>query len=211
MRRTLLGAALVVLSFQVAQAVTVNYNFDDGLQGWTNDDPFQPFGGTLEHSTTGGNLGGYMFAIDTQPFGLLVRAPAAVAGDLTKTRFTWDVLLPTTSRNSTGIFIEGQDGSIYNSDQGLTSATLGSWFSKSVDTEDEVEWQLAFAGSASSSFADVVSDAAAVYVNLEVIAGSGVEAGIDNFNVSPVPVPAALPLMLSGLGLLGFIARRRKG
>jgi hypothetical protein len=30
------------------------------------------------------------------------------------------------------------------------------------------------------------------------------------YSVSTVPLPAALPLMLSGLGVLGFAARRRK-
>lgn len=37
--------------------------------------------------------------------------------------------------------------------------------------------------------------------------GSG---GIGNFNISEVPVPAALPLLLSGLAGLGFAARRRR-
>ena len=40
------------------------------------------------------------------------------------------------------------------------------------------------------------------------LGGSG---GIDNLKIAaPVPVPAALPLMLAGLGGLGFMARRKR-
>ena len=33
---------------------------------------------------------------------------------------------------------------------------------------------------------------------------------VDNVTLSPVPLPAGLPLFLSGLGLLAVIARRRR-
>ncbi len=33
---------------------------------------------------------------------------------------------------------------------------------------------------------------------------------IDPSTIAPVPVPAALPLLLGGFGVMGFVARRRK-
>ena len=48
--------------------------------------------------------------------------------------------------------------------------------------------------------------------------GEGASGAIDNLtfdladiNPAPIPVPAALPLMLAGLGAFGFVARRRRG
>ena len=43
--------------------------------------------------------------------------------------------------------------------------------------------------------------------------GEGASGAIDNisFEVAPIPVPAAMPLMLAGLGGLAFVARRRRG
>jgi hypothetical protein len=37
----------------------------------------------------------------------------------------------------------------------------------------------------------------------------GIGVAFDNFKTGVVPVPAALPMLLSGIGLLGFFARRR--
>ena len=47
--------------------------------------------------------------------------------------------------------------------------------------------------------------------------GRGASGAIDNLTfevaseMAPIPVPAAMPLMLAGLGGLAFVARRRRG
>ncbi|WP_299854967.1 VPLPA-CTERM sorting domain-containing protein [uncultured Roseobacter sp.] len=43
-----------------------------------------------------------------------------------------------------------------------------------------------------------------------IVLGYGGSGGIDSLQLAAVPVPAALPLMLAGLGGLGLVARRRK-
>ena len=37
------------------------------------------------------------------------------------------------------------------------------------------------------------------------------DVGLDNVAVNAVPIPAALPLFAGGLGLMGWMARRRRG
>lgn len=60
-----------------------------------------------------------------------------------------------------------------------------------------------------------LANASGVYnVNFQNLSNDNIGILLDNVKVdsvpSAVPVPAALPLMLSGLGVLGFAARRRK-
>ncbi|WP_282044584.1 VPLPA-CTERM sorting domain-containing protein [Roseibium album] len=39
---------------------------------------------------------------------------------------------------------------------------------------------------------------------------ANVRASLVEYSVTPVPVPAALPLLIGGLGLLGYAARRKR-
>ena len=60
-----------------------------------------------------------------------------------------------------------------------------------------------------ASIADITfgSDASGIFVN----GRKGFGLVTANFTLSQVPLPATLPLGLAALGLLGFVARRRKG
>ena len=60
-------------------------------------------------------------------------------------------------------------------------------------------------------FADVLSELALgtlrIGIHVQGFAGEGSESFV---NVSPIPLPAALPLFGTGLGIMGFIGWRRK-
>ncbi|MEO1109896.1 MAG: lectin-like protein [Pseudomonadota bacterium] len=45
----------------------------------------------------------------------------------------------------------------------------------------------------------------------DVPGDSNIRGYLVEYSVTPVPIPAALPLLVGGLGLLGFVARRKRG
>ena len=205
----ILLSVFICIPLSSANGATVS-DFDDGtLQGWSAADPYNlgSFNGVLSVSNSGGNPGGYMVAQDTVSGGgsLAVLAPSQLTGDLTRFgSLSWDVLLPAGSIQSTSILLEGVDGSLFRSDNSLLgNHPINSWFSKSVDFNTETGWQLV---SGSATFASVATNTSALYIELEVTTSLGTEAGVDN--ISAVPIPAAVWLFLSSLGVLFGVATR---
>lgn len=212
--QNILVTTFLLVFIPSAQAGLVS-DFDDGtMQGWSEGDPFNlgSFGGTLSVINSGGNPGGYLKATDSVAGGgsLAALAPSLLSGDLALWGgLSWDVLLPSQAISSTNVLLEGTDGTFYRSDFTLLgSQPINSWFTKSVDFGSDVGWQLL---SGTASFASVVSNTNALYIELDATICCTSEAGIDNIRtLSPVPLPAAV--WLFGTALIGFVgmSRRRK-
>ena len=67
-----------------------------------------------------------------------------------------------------------------------------------------------FAGSnANGGFLQVILNATVATIDFSAI-GSGSDFAVAGFEVTPVPLPAALPLFAAGLGLIGLLGWRRK-
>lgn len=62
----------------------------------------------------------------------------------------------------------------------------------------------------SGAYWNIWADNPSEYFNVVKFVSSGIAFETDNHAVATIPLPAALPLMLSGLGVLGFASRRRK-
>ncbi|MBT8117404.1 MAG: VPLPA-CTERM sorting domain-containing protein, partial [Gammaproteobacteria bacterium] len=88
-----------------------------------------------------------------------------------------------------------------------TGGTAGVWESWQAPLLDGPGWSRSGGG---ESLAEVLADVTELAFILEVTTFTGLEAGLDNVRLNPIPVPAALWLFGSGLlGLVG-IARRRQ-
>lgn len=191
-------------------------DFNDGtMQGWSEGDPFNlgSFGGALTVINSGGNTGGYLRATDSVAGGgsLAALAPSMLSGDLTLLGgLSWDVLLPSQATGSTDVLLESVNGTFYRSDFTLLSSQpLNTWFTKSVDFGSDVGWQLL--GSGTESFGSVVSNAKALYLELDATVCCTIEAGIDNIRtVGSVPEPSIIALFGAGLAGLGVARRRRR-
>lgn len=183
------------------------------LQGWTAE---PPFGGALGVDTTFGNPSGSLFATDTIGGGgsLFARAPAVLSGDLSiYSNITWDEYIPDRGSRttlSTGLYLQGQDGTLYVSDRTLSAKNA--WNTRNVSFNDVSEWSLV-AGNV--PFMDVLQNVKAVFFDMDtsVQASGGVESWLDNVRVSvdtnPVPEPSILALLSSGL-VVGFLSVRRR-
>jgi hypothetical protein len=177
---------------QVVDAENVVSDFDDGtLQGWT---PEPPFYGDLFVATPG-NPGLSMQATDNLPMGgyLLARAPVSYTGDLSD-RFgiSWDEWVidygaPTIY--STDVRIEGMDGTIYRTDN--APDLMDAWNQRFARFEEEY-W---FLQEGSASFADVLQNVVALYMQMDVTAlDNGIlESRVDNVTLlDPPATPSRL-------------------
>jgi len=204
-------ATLVLLAISNTQAALIS-DFDDGtMQGWSKGDPLNlgSFGGTLSLVSSGGNPGGYLRATDTVVFGgsLAALAPTSLAGDLTPSGgLSWDVLLPSGAVLSTSVRLEGHDGTFFQSDNTLLATQpKNAWFTKTVDFASAAGWHVQDYGTA--SFASVVSNTKALYIELDVTAFTTIEAGMDNVRTT-IPEPTTIWPCLFGAWLLCCSRRR---
>ena len=216
-----------------------NYVFDTGLsaQNFAGDTTLSPvdFTGTaltsFLASVTGGNLS---TTADTVTFSVVGGASNILPGNTTQTRF-----VDFTSNNApngaglNGASANGQVAAAYNQ-IGTFLAALGNangGGSFLTNTQTANQW---FQGGNSAAFdADLVvsnggliSNALAFYQETAQLPASAHPNGVEqtfagtwslnlandtlNYTAAPVPLPAPLLLLLSGLGAMGIVGRRNR-
>jgi hypothetical protein len=184
MMTRLFSLALFLLGSVTANAATVTITFDDPATEtyWTFDDPYS--GGTVD-------------VVEKEGFDVLASGLGGTSDD----------------RNATGYFIT-LDGyyadmpvSIYRVDGG--AFTLHSFDAEGLSNFD---YRLADGGGGSASdLAQLPGGVLSNVTRVDFNAHRGIYdlVSIDNIVVSAVPVPAAIWLFGSGLGLLGWFRRRQ--
>ena len=180
----MVAVALVCCAAQ-AQVSPPLSDFDDGtLQGWS---PVEPFGGELQISRTGGNPGGFIFAIDSVAGGggLAVEAPAEFTGDLAPfAGVQWDeFLFPSMPAPILGTFVvlRGANGTVYETSRDPGPA--GIWRTKEALFDDPEAWTLT---SGSAPLAEVRQNLASLRISMDVSTGGEPrESGVDNIKLLP--------------------------
>lgn len=224
--------AMLLLAVRPALAMVVS-NFDNGLcngpgvneQCWSLN---SNTGFELANPTSGGHPNGYAQLMDTRSgiggFGAatggLAVAPTDFLGNLTGyASISWDAMLPSHYASYKGIepviLVISSNMTDYSYLLNYSSGVAGAWQHWEAPLDVDTGWTCT-SSSCSTPFADVVANVTRLAFDLEVTSGSssyfasGIEAGLDNVKLNPIPVPAAVWLFGSGLLGLAGVARRRK-
>jgi hypothetical protein len=197
-KKILLASALLVSSTVASHAIVLfSDNFDSNAHvlnttpaGWTLDYGSLDVIGSPDFPWYG--LGAYidMNGSTSQSGGMHTNSTFNfLAGNIYTVSFDYG-----NNKNSAGKSLEG-----------LTAGA--GLYNASVTSTAQIASLLAF----SFSFTPTVNFVSALYFNgFESDAGDNGGLILDNVSLSVVPVPAALPLLAGGLGILGFASRRRK-
>ncbi|MGC3939538.1 VPLPA-CTERM sorting domain-containing protein [Roseobacter sp. EG26] len=194
-----------------ASAATITNSFDSDAQGWTGN----PGEGSLAWVASGGNLGGHIRITDigggiNNGFASGALAGADFLGDLSAFNGGMLSLDMATFAGGGGTFpsfgnlrVEG-GGLVANVDV-AANAPIGGWQSYSA-TFDAATW-----GVSEADWTTILSNVTLFGVPTDAFDG-GDTIGIDNVTLaskqmSPVPLPAGMLLLLSGLIGIGAIKR----
>ena len=207
---TTVVSLLVTFAHTLAGAVTSPpaSTFDTGLEGWTANTP-----GEVAWAEGGGNPGGYLRFDDYSISRTRIFAPSQYLGDWSGLDGAGQILFDHRIFHSEGV-AGVQPYQIELSGAGGTARWFafapqgaGDWVTLTAPISRN-NWVV------DGSWQDLLNSVEQLAITIELVNNVepfGTErAGIDNVIVSAVPVPAALPLMLSGLLCLGFLARKSR-
>lgn len=224
------GIALAVVMAGTAAQAAVISTFDTDADGWT---PFQNAGSSVVYSATGGNPDGHISIDDVSADWAYLQAPskflapAAYGGALSFDLRHFNgspTAFPTLYKVRVGL--EGAGFSL------IAEATVPTtaWTSYLFELTEVAGWRLFsnlsqnYSSGAPAPTAAQMQDILANLTRLVIatdysdacIACSGAidRTYIDNVSIDtavpPVPLPAALPMLVAGTGLLGVIGWRRR-
>lgn len=184
-------------------------DFEGGAGGFAVTSP----GFTLEHRDTGGNLGGYVQMTDLARSGSggFADAPGTFLGNLsTYDAVQWDLFRPDGALVPGTLLLAGPGGEFLFERSGTET---GAWVGNRAPLQDPSAWTRVLGD---GTLAESLGDVTRLGFLLEVVDGTGVEAGLDNVRLVPgaggtvIPLPAALPATLAAVGpLIAAAAVRR--
>jgi hypothetical protein len=200
-KRKLLAIAMLVLPTLASANLVTNGDFEAAGTGWTTT-PTVGFANVSVYTTCCGASGTYTAAPGAAFFGwgdttggTLAQNIATVIGQSYVVTFAH------------GALIGGTPQTLLAAAIGSAGGTLGSQAASAIGTYDF--------GSVLSNYSfTFIADSATtrlLFTDTSTRTAS-VDGILDNVtvNAAAVPVPASLPLLLAGLGLFGFTARRKK-
>jgi len=192
-------------------AATISSNFDTGDDGWIGI----PGEGSVSFVASGGNPDGHIRVTDIGSGGGLLGS-----GAIAPNKFSGDLFEFNNGTLSVDLAALSGGGTVWSSfglvrissttdeayfDFAAAPPPLGTWKSYSTPLTAST-W-----GKTSLEWIAILSDVTEIAIGTDVFDGSDT-VGIDNFTMaSPVPIPAAVWLLLtgiSGLGFLGSLNRR---
>lgn len=213
------AAGALALSFSgAACAADVLFDFNDGLQGWSGT------GGSIAHVADGGAslaLGdGFLQMTDVQgatdPMFAFSSALGAqsdkIGGQLSFDLYAGTNSLPFSGNVFGKVSLYSGGAWVYFDPvpNGQTQSN-GTWANYSVPLLAG-QW---LAGSSGATLASVLGNLTEVRIVLEsnfANAQNQLETlGLDNVSIAAVPEPHEWAMMVAGLGVVGAVARRRKG
>lgn len=194
MKKILVSAILLSVSGVASANLVVNGSFEDpsisdpswtilsGIPGWSST-----FGIELRRNIVGSASDGFNFVeLDTTRNSSMSQTITTTANTLYNLSFDYSPRIGQSFRtNGISAFWNGN----LLTNVTATGGTVNNWFTLSFDVTGTGNDTLRFAATG-------ISDS---------LGGN-----LDNVTMNAVPLPAALPMALSGLGVLGFAARRRK-
>ncbi len=202
----------VLAFFSIGQAVAAMSTFDTDLDGWTytNLNPRNDNPASLTWAGTGGNPGGFVQFTDLRGDHGAIAAPDKFKGDWGNVvSIDYDIKV---IDYGTGPRFLPYEVRLFNSDANISARWTGDtptsrtdWVHQSVMLNDTA-WDVT-----GGNLVDLLANVTDFFITIELVSDAHFDIeGIDNVNVSAVPIPAALWLFTSGIAGLVVQAKRKR-
>ena len=213
--------AMMLVAGSAGAQVLVQSTFDSDAEGWTLIGHLTgPFvsppvwsAGQLTHSAPSGDAGGNSFFMAPTSFLTALKSPSAIGGsisfDIGSSHETGDTFFSFIAD------VQVRAGTtrlryVFPSEPSFPTHV-------SLDFTTSFPWHISTSAIDAGPLADqtqinsVLAGATGLFIRAEYWSSASPETAIlDNVRIAAIPEPETYAMMLAGLGLLGFIARRRK-